>query len=131
MSRNLATTCCHRCRAPSVCLDEEPRLITEAEAGCHFYEYLGMKVAHATCPRCQARYLAWVQPSCWVCDAGYFALSYRSTFNNEPGLDDLPKPDILVELDEQLKYVPLDDAACTAVMAHARNLLAKCLGWVE
>lgn len=137
MSRNLATTCCKRCRAPSVYLEEAPRLITEGEADCHLDEYRGMKVANATCPRCQARYLAWVcNPphfGGWINTGGggYFDLSYRSTFNDESGLDDLPKPDVLVEMDELLDRAIALTILTTGTLARARNLLAECLGWVE
>lgn len=135
MSRNLANTSCDRCGASSVRLDEAPRLITKIEAGYYFDEYRGMKVANATCPRCQARYLAWVsdlpRSGGWVDpDAIYFDLSYRSTFNDEPSVRDLPKPDILEELDERLKCVPLDDHDTTVTITRARSLLATCLGWM-
>lgn len=131
MSRNLAMTCCDRCRAPSVRLDEAPRLITVAEAGPYYNEYRSLKVANATCPRCQAQYLAWVSGLphyyCWVDpDDGYFDLSYRSTFNDEPGLDDLPKPNILVELDEQIGRQGI---STTDTLVRAWNALAECLGW--
>ena len=126
MSRNLAMATCERCHS-SVELEEAARPITEQEAGPYFEAYTGMLVANATCPRCQARYLAWVRA--WACEASYFDLSYRSTFNDEPGPGDLPKPDLLVELDQLLKHVPLDDHDATVTITRARYALAECLGW--
>ena len=46
-----------------------------------------MRVARATCPDCEAKYLAWCswpgnQWNEWaIHEVGYFALSFRSTFN--------------------------------------------------
>jgi hypothetical protein len=58
-----------------------------------------MLVANAVCPSCQAQYLAWCRaPNTWSGSWGkdhegqFFDLSYRSSFNDEPGsISDLPK----------------------------------------
>ena len=112
MARNLGQTSCARCgKAQVIKPTERPRPITQEEAGAYFDEYEGMLVAEAACWICGARYLAWVderprvRPSFYVggvstpryaepvppyTAGGYFDLSYRSTFNNEPGSADLP-----------------------------------------
>ncbi len=103
MSRNLADTTCAGCRWGDVRLVETPRPITEAEAGCYFPEYEGMVVANAQCLLCEAKYLAWVDEATKLRRHGYerrpvdgpfVDLSWRSTFNDEPGADDLPAFDV-------------------------------------
>jgi hypothetical protein len=116
MSRNLCSTSCQRCHSSesdSIVLDEPARPITKAEAGPYLAEYEGLLVARATCSVCGARYLAHVdetgrKPYTWPSGnlAGvthvwrrsprdgdgrlFFDLSFRSTFDDEPGPDDLP-----------------------------------------
>ena len=99
MSRNLAKTKCDHCDH-EIELEEEPRPITEQDCGKHFFnEYKGMLVATAHCPMCLAEYLAWIDGTNREQYAPYpnpqFGkigdLSYRSSFNDEPGNDDLPK----------------------------------------
>lgn len=68
----------------------------------------GDLVSDASCSVCGAKYTAWVGPHCvkpgigepygsrecdlaLVREYGFFDLSYRSTFNDEPGLDDVPE----------------------------------------
>lgn len=95
MSRNLLRTECHG----PVDLEESPRPITASEAGQYFEEYEGMLVANATCPHCRAKYLAWVDERPRLRNSlrrapesgGIVDLSYRSTFDDEPGYDDLPE----------------------------------------
>lgn len=111
MSRNLCQTECDRCGHEPVRLEEPPRIIGEADAGRYANEYRrnGLMVANATCPVCDAQYLAWVTSAegygardmdrALARGIGYFDLSYRSTFNDEPGEQDLPKPSALVWLD--------------------------------
>lgn len=107
MSRNLSETGCHFCPAPGrdIVLEEEPRPITRADAGRYFDEYEGFMMANAHCYHCDAKYLAWCAESkAWLRKYGrerypneprdglrHFDLSFRSTFNDEPGPDDLPK----------------------------------------
>jgi hypothetical protein len=105
MSRNLSRTDCYFCGdVPK--LVEVPRPITAEEAGVYFAEYEGLLVANAECPRCGAKYLAWVdergyvRPELWCGmlvaprvpddDIGFVDLSFRSTFNDEPGDADRP-----------------------------------------
>lgn len=116
MSRNICRTECRYCGS-RVRLDEDPREILPAEAGAYFDVYRGMVVARATCPLCEALYLAWIrfdagveplkkyleQARVWMQDpeeGGPFVagrvgpvpdLSFRSTFGDEPGPDDLPR----------------------------------------
>lgn len=99
MSRNLCRTSCCFCPGVPVAV-EAPRLITEADAGPYFQEYKGMTVAHAECPECEAKYLAWLKDSPQWCSkygrpaegdgVAPFDLSFRSTFNDEPDAQDLP-----------------------------------------
>lgn len=113
MSRNIAEgTRCDRCHKDRVIkLVEDPRTITVEDTGSGMFdEFEGMLVAHAACWICGAKYLAWcderprVRPNGWSARVaepvgrayqvgGYFDLSYRSTFNDEPGEDDLPPYD--------------------------------------
>lgn len=93
MARNLARTDCAQCGFSRVKLEQSPRPITHHEVGTYFEEYEGMLVANAHCPVCGTKYLAWVeilrrglQPNP---ELGYADLSYRSTFNDEPGDKDL------------------------------------------
>lgn len=94
VSRNLGQITCDQCPSPVVYLLESPRPILEEEAAPYFREYEFMEVAKAVCPWCLAEYLAWVrwgkhgdEPTA----LGYFDLSYRSTFNDEPGDEDMAK----------------------------------------
>lgn len=88
MSRNLCTNRCAYCDV-DVRLEESPRLIRKDEAGCYYNEYRQMLVANAVCDACGAKYLAWY----WRQAAGgeHDDLSFRSTFNDEPGPSDLPR----------------------------------------
>lgn len=97
MSRNLAQTDCYFCHG-EVKLTGEKRQVVKDDCGVYFAEYEGMIVADAECGDCEAKYLAWVDESKRVCyrrtpdPARLFEdLSFRSTFNDEPGEEDMPK----------------------------------------
>lgn len=82
-------------------MTEEPRLITKQDCHNYFDEYKGMTVAFAECPACLARYLAWVKPppnkqfSREIdSDQKFYDLSFRTSFNDEPGERDLPVYDV-------------------------------------
>lgn len=76
MSRNIGRETCAFCHS-EIELLERPRLITPADAGDYYFkEHEGMTVTKAQCPVCLAQYLAWTERH---------DLSFRSTFNNEPG----------------------------------------------
>lgn len=105
MSRNLLSKRCVHC-GHDVKLLEEPRPITEEEAGVYFDEFRTMEVANAECPACKAKYLAWVNPPTQGIHAGttrgeaidgHYDLSYRSTFNDEPSEEDLPTYEVRKE----------------------------------
>jgi hypothetical protein len=86
---------------------EPVREITREDCGVYFesrngYSYRGARVANATCENCEAKYIAWFDLS--ACEgygaSGYFRphpdglhidLSFRSTFDDEPGEADMPK----------------------------------------
>lgn len=99
MSRNLCSTDCDRCGA-DVVLEEKARPMRPDEAGCFFSKYGAMLVANASCEECGARYLAWCDPAWRYAIApahpmplpacGFFDLSYRAAFNDEPDPEDLP-----------------------------------------
>lgn len=100
MSRNLCQTHCDFCGCCPLSLDEAPRPITKDDAGPYFDEFRGMMVADATCPACLARYLAWIDGTNRSRYRGYPEpcaeypiqdLSFRSTFNDEAGIDDEPR----------------------------------------
>src|SRR5262249_49975882 len=107
VSRNLGRTDCYFCHG-RVELDEAPRPITQKECRIYFDEYEGMLVANAHCFDCDARYLAWVDegPRIWYppsagerrgAEPGSFVdLSFRSTFDDEPGPDDLSRYDVRI-----------------------------------
>lgn len=108
MSRNLGQTDCDFCHG-EVVLEEPARPITKEDAGAYFEEYAKQKltVAKAHCKECEAPYLAWVdQPGyrrqCRISDprwnqyqgcydGTHFDLSHRQSFDDEPGLQDVPK----------------------------------------
>lgn len=66
---------------------EKPRPATSKDCGD---EYIGMLIAHAECSRCKAKYTAWVERGHGSDRMIFTDLSFRSTFNDEPGPDDLP-----------------------------------------
>lgn len=100
MSRNLSETGCYFCGG-EVRLVEAPRPITREDCGGYFPEYEGMTVAHAECPDCLAKYTAWVDERARVkrhawyrapsADQPFTDLSFRSSFDDEPGKEDLPE----------------------------------------
>lgn len=98
MSRNIGQRDCYFCPS-KVILVEAPRPITDLDCGGYISEYHGMTVANAQCPACLAKYLAWVTGpagSNWNKmpeEEGqtHVDLSFRSSFNDEPGEDDLPR----------------------------------------
>jgi len=59
VSRNLCSCECQHCGARPE-LVEVPRPITEADAGPYLPLLVGTLVAHAECPLCCAKYIAWV-----------------------------------------------------------------------
>jgi len=95
-------TDCYYCDTPQV-LDGAMFEITEEIAGPYYEFNHGMVVAYATCPLCEAKYLAWMfniprwngaRTEATRNEDGEIDiqdLSFRSTFNDEPGDDDLPK----------------------------------------
>jgi hypothetical protein len=96
MSRNLKRTNCFFCRG-AVKLEEAPRLIKEADCGEAYPEHKGMTVARARCSACEAKYLAWVVPVIkppnwqpWRTADGFYDLSFRKKFSDEPDVADLP-----------------------------------------
>ncbi len=111
MSVNLGRTDCYFCGTYPV-LDEEPRLMTLEDSPCWYDGYPGMIVAKASCPQCCAKYIAWVKDSAlfrekhggreqklsdYGEDATHFDLSFRSTFRDEPGRDDIPLYEVVYE----------------------------------
>ena len=98
MSRNIGQRDCYFCPS-KVVLVEAPRPVTQEDTGAYQSQYEGMIVANAECPACLAKYLAWVTGpagSNWNSlprdeDQTHVDLSFRSTFNDEPGEEDLPR----------------------------------------
>lgn len=113
MSRNLGIRHCDYCTQDYVVITG-PIFNFEERYSFYVSEYRGMKVADAECQYCGTKYLAWVEPSPnkrkewmdpdWAPEKRYYDLSYRSTFNDEPGKSDLPtiKPLTPLELKQQL-----------------------------
>jgi hypothetical protein len=111
MSRNLGQTTCYFCGA-EVRVTGVVHDILPAEAGVYFDEYEGMVVADAECTDCKAEYLAWLDesrrsrfPRCLSHWPGRkereriapLDLSFRSTFDDEPGESDMPRYVIVTE----------------------------------
>ena len=99
MSRNLCRTDCHRCSG-EVRVVGIPYYLPQT----HFSRP-NMLAADAECVKCQTRYTAWMGPTTkdkgdnygarevdllLMTEFGFFDLSYRSTFNDEPGESDVP-----------------------------------------
>lgn len=103
MSRNIGETSCEICEAPhtSIELEEAPRPLRASDAGRYFKEFEGrLIVAAARCTQCDAKYLAWIsEGEPWPREpaegARFVDLSFRSSFNDEPGAADLPTPEML------------------------------------
>lgn len=103
MSRSIGQTECARCNR-AVATTGPDRPITRDEAHGYFEEFEGLLVADAKCENCGALYLAWVDSTTRLRpavvfgldlsqekgDNPFFDLSYRSSFNDEPGEGDLP-----------------------------------------
>ena len=99
MSRNLGMTTCYFCGG-TVNLTGEPHNITREEAGAYFDEYRCCVFANAECSLCGAKYLAWMDTVAHGQRHGYegykrdantiYDLSFRSTFDDEPGEADKP-----------------------------------------
>lgn len=106
MSRNLGRTDCDFCRSKSIVIEEAPRLGTPEDLGRYFEEFQGCTFASAHCADCEAKYLAWFDWGAHNRKYGFHSprefgpthgdLSFRSTFNDEPGIADLPKWNIEV-----------------------------------
>jgi hypothetical protein len=94
----LNTTKCVFCEG-EVGSTEKPRRIRPAEAGPTFEQVQCLIVADAMCLACRAKYLGWIdaravvdgapQPYARMGDS-IMDLSFRSTFSDEPGPDDMP-----------------------------------------
>lgn len=108
MANVLCDTRCGQCGFDTVELVEQPHLLTETETetdiGNSRFEVGRVVVAGAECRLCEARYLAWVDQSRLPVEfrfpmpdtsKGFFALSYRSTFDRKPGPDDVAKYKVL------------------------------------
>ena len=137
MSRNLCKTECDFCFGV-VKLDEQSREIRKEEAGIYYeahggYGYAGMLCANATCSDCRAKYLAWISmEKCpgygsWrdreIPERGFSDLSFRASFNDEPGEEDLPDFRIV---EEQATH-----EECVLLQAHSatvrrRKLWPRC-----
>lgn len=107
MSRNLLSTSCWFCSEPVV-LVGPPHAGTADDFGEHYAkaQYGGMIVADAECSVCKAKYLAWLDGTSAVNTYGHpwpkpvrdesgaltiQDLSFRSSFNDEPGSADYPE----------------------------------------
>ena len=102
MSRNLLRIDCRFCAGP-VALVRPQRTISADDTRGYIEEFAGLIVAEAECCDCLAEYLAWVdergrqaldgRPFIRSPEDGvpFFDLSFRSTFDDEPGERDKPK----------------------------------------
>jgi len=96
MSRNLGRTDCKYCPG-EVVLVEEPRPLTPEQGGKY---HTGMLAANVECAACLAQYLAWCSSppgsgrNVVLNDKGFYDLSFRHSFNDEPSDRDLPRYEI-------------------------------------
>lgn len=120
MSRNLGRTDCRECGGNEVWMIEPVRPMTREDCGRYFDEFEGRLCAFAKCRECEAEYLAWVAGNGrWPRENGahgFGDLSYRSTFNDEPGDSDRAKWRIV------RVRAPLDGAVAAAAAALLRAL---------
>jgi hypothetical protein len=99
MSTNLGRTDCRFCNG-EVLLDEDRRTLSSRECTLvprHLHHAL---VANATCARCEAKYVAWLETNMYAADfrdcpprtaTNFFRdLSHRTTMSDEPEELDLP-----------------------------------------
>ena len=126
MSRNLLRLNCDQCASRVAITGDHYGLTGTAHND-------GMRVADAECQVCGAKYTAWISPMsvdnndpremCYryggrdsdrsaVQTFGFYDLSYRSTFNDEPGPDDVPIPvdvfRVVMDGDKELHRERLD-----------------------
>lgn len=111
MSRNLCDTSCWYCdegvNQGSVVLIGPIAPITEKQAGCYYEEFKALLVGDAECKDCRAKYLAWmsdIQGNELFDEIG--DLSFRSTFNDEPGAADAPKWQLKTVVTRTIEKVP-------------------------
>ena len=97
--RRLETTKCVYCKG-DVAKVEKPRQITKKEAGPTYEHVKCLVVANAMCLACRAKYLAWIDARAVVdgaprpysrCSDSIMDLSFRSTFSDKLGPDDMPE----------------------------------------
>lgn len=142
MSRNLGCTDCHVCHG-EVALEEVARPITREEAGRYFDEFTtgvnaGLKVAKASCSACGSKYLAWVEQRRYKQDTGsyfsgdtqyyagtHFDLSYRSSFNDEPGEGDVTEKGKELERRQRVDRVASQLAAVASLLKLALDNLSR------
>jgi hypothetical protein len=123
MSRNLGQTNCNFCRGV-VKLDEPPREVTKDDVGEYYetrdgYGHAGMIAAKASCVDCGAKYLAHISMAKCVGyswpqlrgEGEFFDLSFRESFNDEPGEKDLP--------DFEITDSPATPEECALLGAHS------------
>lgn len=97
MSRNIGDTKCCLCSG-QINLTEPTRAFRKEDSPAYWSEYADMIVAHAKCVSCHAQYIAWMgnipgQPDTRIelkPPVEILDLSYRSTFNDEAGPEDMP-----------------------------------------
>jgi hypothetical protein len=112
VSRNLGRSNCRFCSGAVKCIESPRHVTVDDTSTSYFADCDGLIVARAECEDCVGKYLAWLStPKSWGRyrpeDANVQLdeelvpiirdLSFRSTFNDEPGEDDLPLYEIVVK----------------------------------
>jgi hypothetical protein len=126
MSRNLCRTDCKYCPG-EVVLVEQPRVLTPKEGGTY---HTGMLAANAECSACLAQYLAWCSSppgSNWETrnnEKGFYDLSFRHSFNDEPSDRDLPRYKV------EARLVRVGLFADESAYAELGTLCSRCGGHV-
>lgn len=146
MSRNLCQTDCPRCGSKRIRVWDVREGTKDDFVHRYYDEFQTMLVGDAECTDCGCKLLAWVRPPIVgihnddkfsFCDynqsidgtAHFFDLSYRSTFNDEPGPDDLPTPDVLVHFPNVI--ADIGSNGDTEFLWAVYNLLSRLLGCAE
>src|SRR5690348_11653005 len=98
MALSLGKVVCHRCGGRVTRTDHQSETLEETD-----HRRPGMNISEAECARCGAKYWAWVTPAINdpiygrrgidrenVRQFGFYDLSFRSTFSDQPAMVDLP-----------------------------------------
>jgi hypothetical protein len=123
MSRNLGYgDHCGQCSAAVKVVGETKSFGEVRPNSPYLPEYHAMMVADAECPDCGAKYLAWMTYGQYGGSDVPIDLSYRSTFNDEPGEADMPDPERLAQTEGGIRRVARARAEATFEVATGEKI---------